>query len=60
MKTLSNNATLINADGFIQESNLLVTQEGLIVTIGNTDHMVTDLTMSDDRIVSGNGWEVIF
>jgi len=60
MKTLSNNATIIDQDGFIQDSGILVTQEDHIVTIGTTGHMVSDLIMSDDRIVSDNGWEVIF
>jgi hypothetical protein len=60
MKTLATNATIIDQDGFIQESNVLVTQDDHIITIGDTDHMVTALIISDDRIVSSNGWEVIF
>ena len=60
MKTLATNATIIDQDGLIQEHNVLVTQEAHIITIGNTDHMETALTILDDRIVSINGWEVIF
>ena len=61
MITIQKLGTIIDEVGLIQEKNVLVTIDGNIITIGDTDHMTSAVTFFDDRIISNDGrWEVVF
>lgn len=66
MKTLSNKATLINRDGYIEARGLTVVAHPATATtvasiqVGRTEHRVDDLEVSTDRIRSKlAGWEAV-
>jgi hypothetical protein len=62
MNTLSKNATLLDADGVIQQRHIQVLHNSFdgIVIIGTTPHLRSDLTIFADRIVhNSSDWSVI-
>ena len=59
MKTITNNATQYDEQGYIQSRNVTVCDLGGTITIGATEHSKSDLITTDGKIESKTaGWSV--
>ena len=59
MKTITNNGTQYNEQGYIQSRNVAVCDLGDTITIGATEHSKSDLIIADGKIESrAANWSV--
>lgn len=58
MKTLTKSATSYDAQGYIQNNNVTVIDNGDTVTIGRSEYPKCELVITDGEISGIGGWSV--